>query len=64
MKLGNKLALLASTSILLGATPSVAQESSLPDFPQPILQMCTGGGYPITVCEIVNGRRVCRRECP
>jgi hypothetical protein len=61
MKVSYKLAVLASTALFLGGIPAIAQESPLP---KPETQMCTGGGYPITVCEIINGKRVCRRECP
>ena len=64
MKVAYKIAMLASSAIFLGAIPVIAQETSQPSLPSPVFQECAGGGYPIPVCEIVNGRRVCHRHCP
>jgi hypothetical protein len=65
MKVNYKLAALASTAtaLLLGMIPVTAQ-TSLNSKPEQLIAMCRGGGYPVLVCEIINGKKVCHRECP
>jgi hypothetical protein len=63
MKINRKIALLASTALLLGGVFTIAQKSSVTT-PEQLVSMCQGGGYPILVCEIINGKKVCHRRCP
>lgn len=65
MKVNYKLAVLASTAtvLLLNVIPAIAQTSSNSKSNQ-LITMCNGGGYPVLVCEIINGKRVCHRKCP
>jgi len=63
MKTNRKIALLSSTALLLGGVFIIAQKSSVTT-PEQLVSMCRGGGYPQLECEIISGKRVCRRRCP
>lgn len=52
-----------ATALLLNVIPVVAQTSSNLK-PQQLIAQCNGGGYPVLTCEIINGKKVCRRQCP
>ncbi len=56
-------AVLAATALLSSVIPVTAQTSANLKSEQ-LIAMCNGGGYPILVCEIINGKKVCRRRCP
>ncbi len=62
MKLSYILAAVASTTMFFSGMSFLRAEQ--PTLSKPTTQMCSGGGYPILICEIINGRKVCRRECP
>ncbi|WP_375514268.1 hypothetical protein [uncultured Nostoc sp.] len=62
MRTNRKIALLASTALLLGGGFTISQKSSVTT-PEQLVSQCPGGGYPILECEIINGKRVCRRQC-
>jgi hypothetical protein len=63
MKTNLKIAILASTILLLGGISTIAQKFSVSGSEQRI-STCRGGGYPQVECEIINGKTVCRRRCP
>lgn len=63
MRTNRKIALLASTALLLGGVFTIAQKSAMAT-PEQLVSMCQGGGYPYLQCEIINGKKVCRRRCP
>ena len=63
MKTNLKIAMLTSTIFLLGGTFTIAQKFSVSRSEQ-LISTCRGGGYPQLECEIINGKRVCRRRCP
>ena len=63
MKTNLKIAILASTILLLGGLSTIAQKFSVSGSEQ-IISACRGGGYPQLECEIISGKRVCRRRCP
>lgn len=65
MKTNPKIATLISTAVLLlgGGLFISAQSSFAPKAEQRVAE-CKGGGYPYYQCEIINGKKVCRRQCP
>jgi hypothetical protein len=65
MKAKYKIAVLlaSATAVLLGGISAQAKSLSQPKSEQLIAQ-CNGGGYPVLVCEIVNGKKKCVRRCP
>jgi hypothetical protein len=63
MKNNLKIAILAAMAVILGEFSTIAQKSSASGSEQ-LISMCPGGGYPVWVCEIVNGKKVCVRRCP
>ena len=57
---------LGGIAILFGgiSDPIQAKTLSQPKLqPQQLITQCPGGGYPVLVCEIVNGKRKCVRKC-
>jgi hypothetical protein len=62
MKTNLKIAILASTILLLGGIFTIAQKSTVSGSEQ-LISTCPGGGYPQVECEIIDGKRVCHRHC-
>ena len=62
MKTNLKIAMLASTILLFSGVFTIAQKLSTSG--EQIISTCRGGGYPQLECEIINGKKVCRRRCP
>ena len=63
MKTNLKVAIVASTILFVGGLSTIAQKFSVSGSEQ-LISTCRGGGYPQLECEIINGKRVCRRRCP
>ena len=58
---------LGGIAVLFGGISTQVQAKTLSQpklQPQQLIAQCLGGGYPVLVCEKVNGKKKCVRKCP